>query len=118
MDEGPALVDTIVWEATGKQASSGQDALEKMGMSEDEARDYLDDLYDSLDEIGGENCAERSEELPANSTLKDIAITLEGLYEDADGDLNDIFQGAIEEVKQRLHGRRLGPKDWSPHKPS
>lgn len=127
MDDGPDLVDTIIWEAAGKSAGSGYDFMKKFMKTEkaiNRAIDKLLEILGAYELVYNENCIKEVLEVADDADFSDVVSTLDGMATELEATLDGRYQEAIEVAKEWLlefpKARKLlrdldrGVLDWSP----
>lgn len=107
MDDWPDLVDTALWSAWGKrlEADSGYDVLVKLGLSEQEAQAWLDELVDSESSnacLGEDNSITRVAQCAGNIAFRGLCQRLDVLADSAEEELKSVYAGLVEHCAWRL----------------
>jgi hypothetical protein len=102
-DDGVALADTAFWSVAGGNdvCSSGEDALQQLGLDEALAVHELEALAKAagVDETNG---ARRASELPATASLEDVLAELEALAAAAEEELDARYERMQGLARSRL----------------
>jgi hypothetical protein len=112
MDDGPDLADTAIWSAFGGNdaCTCGDDALSKLGLTEEQKERFIDDLMEASELTQEDNYQEDYTQLPADATFEQVVDALDTLSSRLETALGDWYNSTVENAKILIEYVRNG--EW------